>query len=179
MSALPASDWSVVQISSRFLSTQACAAAGGARVAGLVGAEEDPMGGGLWGWSVAAAPAEGEDLAAHVTCRRYATPACVPAEARPRLTVEEARARSERMLRHENRAEVRPTRRTNRTREARAYSLDGPIGRGRRGHILSTDQSDAGNPAIRLDAAVVELTVETLLSRLVAREFVKRGELLG
>eukprot|EP00976_Prorocentrum_cordatum_P095135 1190064-Prorocentrum_minimum.AAC.4 len=33
------------------------------------------------------------------------------------------------------------------------------------------DQSDTGNPAVRLDTDTVELTVKTLLSHLITREF--------
>eukprot|EP00976_Prorocentrum_cordatum_P007762 154560-Prorocentrum_minimum.AAC.1 len=36
------------------------------------------------------------------------------------------------------------SRRTHRTQDARAYSLDGPVGRRKRGYILTTDPSDAG-----------------------------------
>eukprot|EP00976_Prorocentrum_cordatum_P071937 1180520-Prorocentrum_minimum.AAC.1 len=40
------------------------------------------------------------------------------------------------------------TTRTNWTQESWAYSHDGPIGRRKRGYILTTDQSDAGSASI-------------------------------
>eukprot|EP00959_Pyramimonas_sp_CCMP1952_P265522 5551832-Pyramimonas_sp.AAC.1 len=40
--------------------------------------------------------------------------------------------------------------RTNQTQEAWVYSHDGPIGHGKRGYILTTDQSDAGSVGIFL-----------------------------
>eukprot|EP00959_Pyramimonas_sp_CCMP1952_P413164 8657810-Pyramimonas_sp.AAC.1 len=50
------------------------------------------------------------------------------------------------------------SRRTNRTQEARACSRDGPIGRGKRGYILTTYQSDAGSAGIFF---VITLAVTT------------------
>eukprot|EP00976_Prorocentrum_cordatum_P000913 18411-Prorocentrum_minimum.AAC.1 len=40
------------------------------------------------------------------------------------------------------------SRRTNRTKDARVYSHDGPIGRRTHGYILTTDQLDEGHTGI-------------------------------
>eukprot|EP00959_Pyramimonas_sp_CCMP1952_P101791 2129381-Pyramimonas_sp.AAC.1 len=43
---------------------------------------------------------------------------------------------------------------TNQPQGARVYSHNGPIRRGKRGHILTTDQSDTGNPKVGLDTDI-------------------------
>eukprot|EP00959_Pyramimonas_sp_CCMP1952_P299033 6254864-Pyramimonas_sp.AAC.2 len=48
--------------------------------------------------------------------------------------------------------------------------VHGPIRCRKRGYILTTDQSDAGNPATGLDTDTVELIAKTLLSHLVTLE---------
>eukprot|EP00959_Pyramimonas_sp_CCMP1952_P345213 7229484-Pyramimonas_sp.AAC.1 len=63
------------------------------------------------------------------------------------------------------------SRRTNHAQEARVCPHEGPTRRKKRGYIFTTDRSDAGNPATGLDTDTVELTVKTLSSHLVTREF--------